>query len=313
MSELQSPSPLQVPEPPTGVRPGGTEREFTIRERKQWQMVLARFFRHRAAVVSLVALILITLLAFAGPLIWKYSYYDISSPGSSPPTLNNPFGTDGIGHDLFARSLRGAQQSLKVAFMVTVLSIGIGVPYGALSGYYGGRVDTIMMRICDVLLTLPLIAVAGAIVVGHGGTILIVSLVLGLLGWVVDARVVRGVVLSLREQEFVEAARALGASTPRIVFRHLLPNVTGTIIVQATLDIAGAILAEAALSFLGIGVQPPDTSLGVLTQEARTAVDTRPWLFYFPGLMIVLIALTANFIGDGLRDAFDPRQTRQRR
>ena len=313
MSELQSPSPLQVPEPPTGVRPGGTEREFTIRERKQWQMVLARFFRHRAAVVSLVALILITLLAFAGPLIWKYSYYDISSPGSSPPTLNNPFGTDGIGHDLFARSLRGAQQSLKVAFMVTVLSIGIGVPYGALSGYYGGRIDTIMMRICDVLLTLPLIAVAGAIVVGHGGTILIVSLVLGLLGWVVDARVVRGVVLSLREQEFVEAARALGASTPRIVFRHLLPNVTGTIIVQATLDIAGAILAEAALSFLGIGVQPPDTSLGVLTQEARTAVDTRPWLFYFPGLMIVLIALTANFIGDGLRDAFDPRQTRQRR
>jgi len=312
MSELQTPPSVQVPDPTTAGT-GRVEREFTVRERKQWQMVLSRFFRHRAAVVSLIVLVLIVLLAFVGPLFWKYSYYDISSPGSSPPTLNNPFGTDGIGHDVFARSLRGAQQSLKVAFMVAVLSSGIGVPYGALAGYYGGRIDTVMMRICDVLLTLPLLAVAGAIVVGHGGTILIVSLVLGLLGWVVNARVVRGVVLSLREQEFVEAARALGASTPRIVFRHLLPNVTGTIIVQATLDIAGAILAEAALSFLGIGVQAPDTSLGVLANEARSAVETRPWLFYFPGLMIILIALTANFIGDGMRDAFDPRQTRQRR
>jgi len=125
--------------------------------------------------------------------------------------------------------------------------------------------------------------------------------------------VVRGVVLSLREQEFIEAARALGGSTPRIVFRHLLPNVTGAIIVQATLDVAAAILAEAALSFVGIGVQAPDISLGVLVNAARTAVDTRPWLFYFPGLVIIIIALTVNFVGDGLRDAFDPRQTRQRR
>jgi ABC-type dipeptide/oligopeptide/nickel transport system permease subunit len=289
MSELQMPTPAQAPAPVERppARSGAMEREFTIRERKQWQMVLSRFFRHRAAVVSLIVLFLVALLAFLGPVVWKYTYTDISSAGSSPPTLNNPFGTDGIGHDEFARVLRGAQQSLKVALFVAVLSSGIGVPYGALAGYYGGRIDTIMMRVCDVLLTLPLLAVAGAIVVGHGGTILIVALVLGLLGWVVNARVVRGVVLSLREQEFVEAARALGASTPRIVFRHL--------------------------SFLGIGVQPPDTSLGVLANEARTAVDTRPWLFYFPGLMIIVIALTVNFIGDGLRDAFDPRGTRQRR
>src|SRR5436305_7496671 len=297
MSELQAPQPVQIPEPPV-TRARGVEREFTIRERKQWQMVLGRFFRHKAAVVSLVLLILIALLAFLGPLVWKYTYSDITSAGSSPPTLNNPFGTDSIWHGVFAQTLRGGQQSLKVAALVALLSSGIGVPYGALAGYYGGRVDTLMMRVCDVLLTLPLLAVAGAIVVGHGGSILIVSLVLGLLGWVVNARVVRGVVLSLREQEFIEAARALGASTPRIVFRHLLPNVTGTIIVQATLDIAGAILAEAALSFLGIGIQAPDTSLGVLAFNARTAVDTRPWLFYFPGLMIILIALTANFIVD---------------
>ena len=139
------------------------------------------------------------------------------------------------------------------------------------------------------------------------------ALVLGLLGWVVDARVVRSVVLSLREMEFVEAAKALGAGPVRVVFRHLLPNATGAIIVQTTLNIATAILAEAALSFVGLGVQPPDTSLGLLVNQARQAVETRPWLFYWPGVMIIAIALTISFIGDGLRDAFDPRQTRQRR
>jgi peptide/nickel transport system permease protein len=203
--------------------------------------------------------------------------------------------------------------SIKVAVIVAVLSTGIGAPYGAIAGYFGGRVDTILMRICDVLLTLPLLLVAGALVTGRGGSVLTVALVLGLLGWVVNARVVRGVVLSLREQEFIEAAKALGAGTFRIVFNHLLPNATGAIIVQATLDIAAAILAESALSFVGLGVQPPDTSLGVLVNDARSAVETRPWLFYWPGIMIILIALTISFIGDGLRDAFDPRQMRQRR
>jgi glutathione transport system permease protein len=310
MSELRVPAPVEPAGPPSHQR---VEREFTIRERSQWQMILGRFLRHRLAVISLVALILIAVWCYFGPLVWKYSYTDVNSPGSSPPTLNNPFGTDGIGHDEFARVMRGGQQSLKVAFIVVILSVGIGVPYGALSGFWGGRIDTLMMRLCDILLTLPVIAVAGAIVVGHGGSVVVVGIVLGLIGWVIDARVVRGIVLSLREQEFIEAARAVGASTPRILFRHLLPNVTGAVIVQATLDIAGAILAEAGLSFLGIGVQAPDTSLGVLASEAQTALETRPWLFYFPGVVIILIALTVNFIGDGLRDAFDPRQTRQRR
>jgi peptide/nickel transport system permease protein len=311
MSEIQTPAPPAAPLP--GDPGPGIEREFTIKERKQWQMVLLRFLRHRMAVVSLVVLIIVILVAYVGPLLWKYDYTDTTSPGSSAPTLNNPLGTDQLGHDLFAQVMRGAQQSLLVALIVAVLSTGIGAPYGAISGYYGGRIDTLMMRVCDVLLVLPVLAVAGAIVIGHGGSVVVVALVLGLLGWVVNARVVRGVVLSLREQEFVEAARALGGSTVRIVLRHLLPNVTGAIIVQATLDVAGAILGEAGLSFIGIGVQPPDISLGVLANAARTAVDTRPWLFYFPGLVIIIIALTANFIGDGLRDAFDPRQTRQRR
>ncbi|GAA0955147.1 ABC transporter permease [Virgisporangium aurantiacum] len=301
----------EVAPPPSGGEK--VDREFTIKERRQWQIILTRFMRHRLAVGSLIVFILLVLIAYVGPLVWKYDYTDLSSPSSVRFSPSNPMGTDSLGHDLFAQVQRGMQQSLFVAFVTTLLSTGIGAPYGAIAGYFGGRIDSIMMRICDVLLTLPLLLVAGALVTGRGGSVLMVGLVLGLLGWVVDARVVRGVVLSLREQEFIEAAKALGAGPVRIVFRHLLPNATGAIIVQATLNIAAAILAESALSFVGLGVQAPDTSLGVLVNAARLAVETRPWLFYWPGVMIILIALSISFIGDGLRDAFDPRQTRQRR
>jgi peptide/nickel transport system permease protein len=301
----------QVAPPPAGG--DKVEREFAVKERRQWQIVLGRFMRHRLAVGSLVVLLLLILLAYVGPLFWPHTYESLDSPGNVRFSPANPMGTDYLGHDQFARVMRGMQQSLLVALIATVLSTGIGAPYGAIAGYFGGRVDTIMMRICDVLLTLPLLLVAGALVTGRGGSVVVVGLVLGLLGWVIDARVVRGVVLSLREQEFVEAAKALGAGTGRIVFRHLLPNATGAIIVQVTLNIAAAILAESALSFLGLGVQAPDTSLGLLVNEARGAVETRPWLFYWPGVMIIMIALSISFIGDGLRDAFDPRQTRQRR
>jgi peptide/nickel transport system permease protein len=308
---------------PSAPAPGDrrVEREFTVKERRQWQIVLTRFMRHRLAVGSLIVLVLLIALAFVGPLVWKYGYSDLSSPSNVRFSPSNPMGTDNLGHDLFAQVMRGMQQSLYVALVTTVLSTGLGAPYGAIAGYFGGRVDTIMMRICDVILTLPLFLIAGALVAGRSGalrdlvpdSVLMVGLVLGLLGWVVDARVVRSVVLSLREMEFVEASKALGAGPVRIVFRHLLPNATGAIIVQATLNVAAAILGEAALSFVGLGVQAPDTSLGLLVNVARPAVDTRPWLFYWPGVMIILIALTISFIGDGLRDAFDPRQTRQRR
>jgi peptide/nickel transport system permease protein len=305
MSDFSTMPVTQVALPPSGGEK--VEREFTIKERRQWQIILSRFMRHRLAVGSLVVFVLLVLLAYVGPLFWGHTYDSLDSPGNVRFSPQNPMGTDYLGHDQFARVMRGMQQSLKVAFIVTVLSTGIGAPYGAVAGYFGGKIDTVMMRICDVLLTLPLLLVAGALVTGRGGSVLVVGLVLGLLGWVVDARVVRGVVLSLREQEFIEAAKALGAGTTRIVFRHLLPNATGAIIVQITLNIAAAILAESALSFLGLGVQAPDTSLGLLVNEARNAVETRPWLFYWPGVMIILIALSISFIGDGLRDAFDPR------
>jgi ABC-type dipeptide/oligopeptide/nickel transport system permease subunit len=308
----QAYTPANVPTP-RGPGGGTVEREFTVKERSQISLVLRRFLRHRAAVVSLVVLVLVALLCYVGRRFWPHDYEWLDGPGSASPSLQYPMGTDTIGHDYFARVLRGGQQSFNVAFVVMAMSSLIGAPYGAIAGYFGGRIDNYMMRFVDVLLTLPFLAVVGAMAHHFQGHWYVVALLLGALGWVVNARVVRGSVLSLRNQEFVEAARALGASNTRIIFRHLLPNVTGVIIVQATLDIAGAILGEAALSFVGLGIQSPDTSLGSLANDARDALGTRDWLFYFPGLMIIVIALCINFIGDGLRDALDPRQTRQRR
>jgi peptide/nickel transport system permease protein len=211
--------------------------------------------------------------------------------------------------------MRGTQQSLKVAFLVAALATSIGAVWGAVAGFYRGWVDALMMRFVDVILVVPLLAVVLALAgsIRGGTTWLHVALILGFVQWLGVSRLVRGMVLSLREQEFVEASRAMGASDLRIILRHLIPNTTGIIIVAATLEIAVAVLTEAALSFLGFGIQPPDTSLGLLIEDARTSVFTAPWLFYIPGAFLILIALTINFVGDGLRDALDPRQTMVRR
>ena len=299
----------------TGGNPGGgVERGFTVRERTQTELVLRRFLRHRAAVASLAVFILVSLFAFVGPLLWQYSYADITDDLSQPSSLRHPFGTDMIGHDTFAQVMRGTQQSIKIAFAIAVIGTVLGSLWGAIAGLYRGKLDSLMMRGVDIVLTLPTIAVAAAVAAqGVGGSQWwVIAIILGALTWPYVSRVVRGVVLSLREQEFIEAARALGAGNVRIIMRHLLPNALGPITVTATLTIATGILGEAALSFLGVGVQAPDTSLGLLVSLNKDAVNTRPWLFYFPGLFIIMIALTINFIGDGLRDAFDPKQTRVR-
>lgn len=286
--------------------------QTAVRERTQTQLVLRRFRRHRAAVTSLVAFVVVTLFAFAGPLLWHYSYADITDDLSQPPSANHPFGTDLIGHDTFAQVMRGTQQSIKIALAIAVIGTVFGTLWGAIAGLYRGKLDFLMMRLVDVVLTLPSIAVAAAVAAQGVGQSQwwAIAVVLGALTWPYVSRVVRGVVLSLREQEFIEAARALGAGNVRIILRHLLPNALGPIIVTATLTIATGILGEAALSFLGVGVQVPDTSLGLLVSINKDAVNTRPWLFYFPGLFIIVIALTINFIGDGLRDAFDPKASR---
>jgi peptide/nickel transport system permease protein len=312
MSEIQT----QLTAPP-GATPTGprAEREFTVRERSQTQLVIRRFLRHKAAMVSLSVFILIILFAYVGPLLWGYEYSTITDDLNQTPSLRHPFGTDNIGHDTFAQVMRGTQQSLKIALTIALIGATIGAIWGAVAGLYRGWPDAVMMRIVDVLLTLPVIAVAAAIGgMGFGkGQWWSTAIILGGLSWPYVSRVVRGVVLSLREQEFIEAARALGASDSRIIGRHLLPNALGPIIVVATILIAAGILGEAALSFIGFGVRRPDTSLGLLVAESTQAIVTRPWLFYFPGLFVILIALTINFIGDGLRDAFDPRQSMVRR
>jgi ABC-type dipeptide/oligopeptide/nickel transport system permease subunit len=292
-----------------------TEREFTVVRRSQTQMVIRRFTAHKLAVGSLVVFLLVVIISLIGGRFWKYGYADITEEFSSPPSLAHPMGTDDIGHDTLAQVLRGAQKSVQVALMVAFLSTTFGAFVGAIAGYYRGWVDAALMRFTDLILTIPsiaILAVLAATLADQAGNWFFVGLVLSLLLWTYIARVVRGTFLSLREKEFVEAARALGASDARIMFRHLLPNATGSIIVNATVMVSVAILTETALSFLGLGIKSPDTSLGLLVSTGTQAATTRPWLFYFPGLVIIVIALTINFVGDGLRDAFDPTQTRVR-
>jgi ABC-type dipeptide/oligopeptide/nickel transport system permease subunit len=288
------------------------DQPFVVTERTQTQLVLRRFLRHRLAVMSLLVFVLIVLFAFVGPLLWKYTYFTSTPDNSQPPSLTHPFGTTGDGKDLLALVMRGTQQSVKISLLIAVASTTFGTIWGAAAGYFRGLVDAVLMRVADLVIILPILAVAAVLAGSSDGAWWMVSLVIAGLVWSHVARVVRGMVLSLREREFVEAARALGATDARIIFRHLVPNAIGPIIVAATILVASGILIETALSFLGFGVQPPDTSLGILVSEARTAVQTRPWLFYFPGLFIILIALCVNFIGDGLRDALDPKQTRVR-
>ena len=290
------------------------EREFTVRARTQSQLIVRRFFQHKLAVASLVVLILVILLAYVGGALWKYSYSDITPDNSVPPSGNHPFGTDNLGYDEFARVLRGTQLSIQIAFSVAIMATVAGTIWGAVAGYYRGWADATMMRLVDLVLTIPILA-AGALLtkkVQHTGWWAL-ALVIAALSWPAVSRIVRGQALSLREKEYVEAARALGAKDSRIIFRHLLPNVAGQIIVVVTILVAAAILIESSLSFLGFGVQNPDVSLGSLISGSDTALQGgRWWLFYFPGIFIILICLSVNFIGDGLRDAFDPTQQRVR-
>lgn len=327
--------PGTIPPGPSEAEVTGPEREFTIEARTQGQMVRRRFFRHRGALIGLAALGFVIIISYTsigfGPVPgwWGLEYTATGAVANGgaptidvlPPFLDgdwvqigeHPFGQDTIGRDYFALTMRGAQISLAIAFIIGIVSTVIGTVGGAVSGYFGGKTGSWIMRLTDLLLTIPLLVIAAVVGQAFGKYgIHFFAFCIALLIWTSLARLVRGEFLSLREKEFVEAARAMGASSSRIIFRHMLPNAMGTIIVSATLAIAGAILLEAALSFLGYGVRSPDTSLGLLISQYQSAFNTRPWLFWFPGLMIITIALSINFIGDGLRDALDPRQTRVR-
>lgn len=290
----------------------------------QGQLVRRRFFRHKGAMVSLVILVAITLLAFTsigiGPIPgwWDKSFLTTGSTvDGGRPTIaflslgEHPFGQDTVGRDFFALTMRGTQTSLIIAFVVGLGSTIIGTVIGSLAGYFRGWIEAFLMRMTDLLIIIPLLVLAAVIAKSAGdGGIWALSLVLAAVTWTSLARLVRGEVLSLREREFVMAARAIGTNPARIITRHILPNTIGVIIVSTTFAIASAILLETSLSFLGFGVNAPDVSLGSLISQYQTAFTARPWLFWFPGMFILAIALCVNFIGDGLRDAFDPRQNR---
>jgi peptide/nickel transport system permease protein len=287
-------------------------------------VILRRFLRHRLAMISLFVFVALFIFAFLGGALWKYPYTfeDVTGGGRYlAPTIDHPFGTDSLAADSMAQVLRGTQFSIAIAVIVAILSTSIGVVLGAIAGFFRGWVDSMISRFIDLVLVIPAIVLVGVLsrnsfgssaTTGGGGNWYIIALFLGLTGWTGVARVIRGMTLSLREKEFVEAARALGGGVGRLVFRHILPNTLDVIIVNATIAVSQAVLAEAALSFIGLGVKPPNTSLGLLISLNQLEITLHPWLFWYPFVFIILISLTANFIGDGLRDAFDPRQKRVR-
>ncbi|GAB3224950.1 ABC transporter permease [Glycomyces halotolerans] len=290
---------------------------ITTKERGQWALVARRFFRHRLAVFSSCLFVLIVLFAFVGPYLWVWDYkIHPEIPSRAAPSLDHPFGTDKAGRDMMGSVMRATAQSLKVAFVVAVGSTVIGAIVGAVAGFYRGWIDALLMRVVDVLFVIPFLVITAAVAGAIDGSTrwYHMAFILAVFGWLATARAVRAEVLSLREKEFIEAARAAGGSDLHIIFKHLIPNTMSVIIVSATLQIAFAILSETTLSFLGLGIESPDTSLGLLIEAAGASAFNQYWyLFYIPGAMVILIALTVNFVGDGLRDAMDPRQTMVRR
>ncbi len=314
----------------SGVGNDGTSIELKeVEGLSLGRVVYRRFLRHRAAMISLVLLLLVVVLSLSSigihvfglntPGWWKWTFDAVPPPiNGGAPTLSifpfsigeHPFGQDSVGHDMFAAVMRGIQQSLMIVFVTGLVSTFLGAVIGAVAGYFGGIADSLLMRLTDMVIIIPLLLLAAIVGKAVNGPSVILALVLGLLVWTTLARLVRGEVLALREREFVDAARVAGASSGRIMFRHILPNTVGVIVVSATLTMSATILLETSISYLGFGVHAPDTSLGLLISQYQTAFTTRPWLFWWPGIFIVIIALTINFIGDGLRDAFDPRQRR---
>ncbi len=290
-------SPLALEAEPIPVRLGTPGRQ-----------VAGRFFSHRLAQWGLVVLTVVVVATALGGWLWPYGYSQITDDLSTPPSWEHPMGTDALGRDLLAGVLQGTTTSLQVAVVVALVSTAIGACAGAAAGYFRGWVDGVIMRLTDVALTVPGIAVLAVLAasVRRAGNWIAVALILSALSWTAIARIVRAMMLSLREREFVQAARAAGASHSRIVFRHLLPHAAGPIAVKAGLTVGAAILAESALSFLGLGISPPDTSLGILVAAGQHSATTRPWLFYFPGLVILAIVLSVNLVSEGLRAALDP-------
>ena len=304
-----------------------------------WQLAWRRFRKHRMAVFSLIGLVLIFAYIWLGGLVFArgmcaptgqyvtaeaYANCNDTSIKLRPPSPEHPFGTDTIGRDILARTIYGGQISLSIGIFAAIVEVMIGVLVGSIAGYFGRWIGDVLMRITEAMLIIPslfLLIVLGKSLGGKvpeieilgrsfSGSVVVIILVIGFTSWMYLARIVRANVLSLKEMDYISASRALGVSDARIIFKHLLPNTIAPIIVSATLGVSGAILSEAYVSFLGLGVQTPTASWGNMLDSAVKYIQSAPWLWFFPGLLILLTVLCINFIGDGLRDALDPRSTR---
>jgi len=289
-------------------------------------MAWQRFRRHKMAVVGTGLLLLVVLYVTLGTLFFteKYANRNNLKTRLQPPSPGHPFGTDGTGRDIMARTIYGGQISIILGLLAVLTSVSVGVLVGSIAGFYGGVIDSILMRFTEAMFNIPqlfLLIILSKVLGGKirpfhlmgrsfSGSVIIIIGVIGLTSWMLLARIVRANYLALREREFVTAAECLGTPAWHIIFRHILPNTVGPIAVSATLGVAGAILSEAYISFLGLGVQAPTATWGNMLDQAYHHLETEPWMWFFPGMLILLTVLAINFLGDGLRDALDPRTVR---
>jgi peptide/nickel transport system permease protein len=283
--------------------------------RSQSRIVLSRFFHRRLSMIGLCTFVALGLASVIVGHFWQFSYTDITNDLNVPPSWSHPFGSNAIGNDMFAQVMAGVQKDIEIALTVAAMATLIGVTVGAVAGYYRGWIDSALMRFVDLVLVLPVLAVLIVLsnkLAKQSSNWLGLAVIIGLLSWTYVARLVRADFMSLRERDFVEASRALGATNRRIIVKHMLPNAVGPIIVNATLTVALSIIFESTLSFLGLGVQPPQVSLGLLVNQGQDSATTEWWLFVFPVAFLIILILSIFLIGDGLREAFDPKKSRVR-
>ena len=292
-----------------GSRAGAQVMEKAVKGRSLWDDARRRLFRNWAAVTGMAVLAVLVLIALIGPHLVPFSYDQINKNDvwAPPMTAGHLLGADSLGRDLLARLLMGLRVSLAIGLVATLVSLAIGIAWGAVAGYVGGALDEVMMRVVDVLYSLPFIFFVILLMVTFGSNIILIFIAIGAVEWLTMSRIVRGQTLGLKHKEFVEAARAAGLSQGGIISRHIIPNLLGPVVVYVTLTIPAVILAESFLSFLGLGVQPPMASLGTLIAGGAQDMELAPWLLIFPALTMVVTLMSFNFIGDGLRDAIDPK------
>ena len=286
-----------------GAHPALDETRVPSRRRVVWR----RFRKQKRALVGLVVLAMLVFMAYGGIHFtkWKYTDRDFQS-FQVPPNSSHWFGTDLTGQDLFAATMRGAQKSILIAFLVAIIATSFAAIVGSFAGYFGRWVDRTLMWVVDLLLIVPAFLVIAILSPRFHGNVWLFVLLLAMFLWQITSRIVRGQTLSLREREYVLAAKYMGVPGPRIILRHILPNLASLLIIDATVNVSNAVLSETGLSFFGFGVQPPDVSLGTLIASAQTSATTLPWLFLFPAGFLVLLILSVNLVGNGLRDALDP-------